>query len=105
MRNCDGFFVVGVTEGRMVDRQERRHVLFGSRTRKARAIARALMHVGESNMREAVGYVVAQGWFATVEQARLFVKEHRDEIKMAAEMYEQYPEWAFRHAQEDAESG
>ncbi len=95
----------GIIEGRIVDRQERSDVLFRDRTRKARVIARALMHVGEPNMREAVGYVVAQGWFATVEQARLFAREHRDEIKLAAEMYEQYPDWVFKHAQEDAGSG
>ncbi len=88
-----------------MDRQERSDVLHRDRTRKARAMARALLHVGEGNMREAVGYVIAQGWFATVEQTRLFVKEHRDEIKLDVEMYEQYPDWVFKHAQEDAGPG
>ena len=51
-----------------MDREERISVIHADRNRKVKAIARALLHVGRGNMREAIEYVIAQGWFANVEQ-------------------------------------
>ena len=86
-----------------MDREERISVIHADRNRKAKAIARALLHAGLSNMGEAVEYVIAQGWFANVEQARLFIRTHWGDIMSAVETYERYPDWLFRDAQRDAD--
>ncbi len=86
-----------------MDREERISETHADRNRKAKAIARALLHVGLSNTREAVEHVIAQGWFANVEQARLFIRTHEGDIMSAVETYERYPDWLFRDAQKDAD--